>query len=102
MGSPVGHKKRGGRVAGTLNKKTQNLIDKCDAFGIDPFTALLELTNDPDVSLRFAALKEICQYIYPKRKAIELDANVDMRVIERIKEFEALPEKELKKIADGK
>lgn len=62
-----------GRKPGTPNSKTQTLIDKCEAKGIDLFDAFLEIIQDKraDPHLRFNALKEAAQYIYPKRKAIE-------------------------------
>lgn len=60
-----------GRKKGTPNRKTQDLEDLCAAKGINPFELLLEFTGPAPLEIRFAALKEICQYLYPKRKAIE-------------------------------
>lgn len=85
-----------GRKKGTPNKKTQELRDKCEAAGVDPFDVLLQICKgtkeiivkddkgkEKTVELpintehRLAAAKELCQYIYPKRKAIELTSDED-------------------------
>lgn len=60
-----------GRKAGTPNKKTQALLDKCIEKGIDPFEALLEFCKHADPNLRFSAIKEACSYLYPKRKPVD-------------------------------
>lgn len=46
-------------------------MEKCERMGIDPFEALLVLAKEEDAGIRLGALKEICQYLYPKRKALE-------------------------------
>lgn len=79
MGIPQGRPKTGGRKAGVPNKKTQDLMEKCEAQGFDPFQAMINIaihSNDPN--FKFSALKEICQYIYPKRKALEMSTNPEM------------------------
>lgn len=42
----------------------------------NPIIEMAAIANDPEVPLemRFAAHKEIAQYVEPKRKAIEVDA----------------------------
>lgn len=60
-----------GRKKGTPNRKTELLMEKCERLGIDPFEALLELTKTAEDDIRLGALKEICQYLYPKRKSLE-------------------------------
>lgn len=62
-----------GRKKGTPNRKTQILQDICEQEGVDPFRGLLEITRSDDTNLRFQALKEVCQYLYPKRKSLEHD-----------------------------
>lgn len=63
-----------GRKKGTPNRKTADLLAKCEAKGVDVFELMLEYAIHPcEPTLRFQALKELCQYIYPKRKAIEHD-----------------------------
>lgn len=68
-------KKTGGRQKGTPNKDTKALQDRIASKypGWDPVEAMAEIAQDDknDVMIRLAALKEIAQYIHPKRKAIE-------------------------------
>lgn len=75
MAAPKGHKKWGGRQKGTPNKDTQALQDRIASKypGWDPVEAMAEIARDEqnDVMIRLAALKEVSQYIHPKRKAIE-------------------------------
>jgi hypothetical protein len=93
-----GHKKLGGRTKGTLNKVTQDILDRAAEMGVDPFQILLyycarnwkalgyssetitkvlkdggtiEVERIPP-ERQLEAVKEACQYMYPKRKAIEL------------------------------
>lgn len=61
-----------GRVKGTPNKKTQTLFEVCEEEGIDPFRGLLMLTKHADVTIKLQALKEVCRYLYPIRKAVEI------------------------------
>ena len=68
-----GHKKVGGRRAGTPNRTTIDLFAKCDAAGIDPFGELLVLCKNAEANIKLAALKEVSSYLYPKRKALELE-----------------------------
>lgn len=62
-----------GRKKGTLNRQTVALEEICEKHKINPFEAMIKLalTTDKD-ELRFNALKELCQYLYPKRKAVEV------------------------------
>ena len=73
-GSKPGER-RGGRQKGTPNKDTKALCDRiAERYpGWDPVEAMAEIAQDDtnDVMIRLAALKEIAQYIHPKRKAIE-------------------------------
>ncbi len=60
-----------GRVKGTPNKRTLDLMQKCEERGLDPFSVLLDMLKESDVMVRLQAAKELCQYLYPKRKPIE-------------------------------
>lgn len=86
-------KKTGGRKAGTPNKKTQIVEDILNAIGCNPIENLARIANGepmkamiglnkdsgdyvvdevpPTLEQRLAANKELAQYVYPKRKAIE-------------------------------
>lgn len=102
MGVHPGVKKMGGRVKGVPNKKTTTLIQKCEELKVDPFEILLlfakgdwkalgypmskqvksytqsgEAIEEDVISpeLRGQCAKEACQYLYPKRKAVELSSD---------------------------
>lgn len=73
-----------GRRKGSPNKKTLALMEKAQALGIDPFEILLLFAKGDCVALgyppgsidpvsRLKAASDACQYLYPKRKAIQLD-----------------------------
>lgn len=87
---------KAGRKKGTLNKKTQDLMELTEKLNCNPFEVLLhfangdykalgyeetktkiaadgtvfqELTIAPE--LRQKSAKDACEYLFPKRKAIE-------------------------------
>lgn len=70
--------KVGGRVKGTMNRKSEALFDLCEEMGYNPFAELLKLSQETlEESVRASCLKELCQYLYPKRKAIEHSMDQD-------------------------
>ena len=79
MSRPPGLAKTGGRVPGTPNKQTDALIRKLHALGCDPLEGLALIALDPqtDVALKVRCFAELAQYIYPKRKAIDLPLGND-------------------------
>lgn len=80
MARKPGTPKTGGRQKGTPNKPKQALLETIQAKYPDyhPVIAMAEIANDPNKpdDMRFMAHKEIAQYIEPKRKAVEMDANI--------------------------
>lgn len=66
--------KTGGRKAGTPNKRTATVEEKLAALGCDPIEGMAKIAMDPatDVAVRVQVLKELAQYVTPKRKSIEL------------------------------
>ena len=67
-------KKTGGRIKGTPNKDSADLkaLLAANYPNWDPVIAMAEIAHTTrDESIRLAALKEVSQYIHPKRKAIE-------------------------------
>jgi CMP-2-keto-3-deoxyoctulosonic acid synthetase len=88
-----------GRKRGTPNKQTKMLMDICEEEGIDPFRAMIKaasrISHPKD---QVDAYEKICQYIYPKRKAIEHTANVDPALLEAAESLSQLSEDELRKI----
>jgi hypothetical protein len=67
-----GHK-TGGRVAGTPNRKTQEISDLLESLGCDPIKGMAKIAMDPKHTpeLRGRMFAELAQYIYPKRKAFD-------------------------------
>lgn len=107
-GRKPGTPKTGGRQPGVLNKNRQSLLDKCDQRGIDLFDSLLELAQDSDKAIRFAAIKEASQYVYAKRRSLEHSGSIDPKMAEaaeqialmsKEQQIEAL-EEELKKLKE--
>ena len=81
-GSKPGER-RGGRKKGTPNKRTASVQEKLDKIGLDPIEAMaqlvkdeLEMGDDKDKGLIKDLLKELAQYVAPKRKAVEVAAEV--------------------------
>ena len=74
-----GFRSGAGRPKGSLGEKTKAVQAKLDQLGCDPIEALanISMDNSNTPELRFQANKELAQYIAPKRKAIEMDANLD-------------------------
>lgn len=82
MGKPKGVQKTGGRKPGVPNKKTQALIDICFEEGLDVWRAMVRLAKEGEEGIKLSMLKELAQYLYPKRKAVEhsLGANLKRTV----------------------
>jgi hypothetical protein len=78
MGAPKGHRKWGGRAKGTPNKKTQELLAICFEEGLDVWRAMIKLAKEGEPHVKQAMLKELAQYLFPKRKAIELSGEVGL------------------------
>jgi len=98
-----GSEKTGGRQKGSPNKNTRTLLERAESLKVDPFEILLrfakgdwkglgyksattvKITKAGDVveidviepDLRVTAAKAACEYLHPKRKAIELSSNED-------------------------
>jgi len=73
QGSQPGER-RGGRTAGTPNKRTAELIERLAELECDPVEGLAAIANDPatDAVLRARVYADLLPYLYPKRKAMEL------------------------------
>lgn len=78
MGAPKGHKKYGGRQKGTPNKSTEALFELCKKNGIDVFEAMVVLAcEEKDKDKKFYRLSVIAEYLYAKRKAVEVSEDPD-------------------------
>lgn len=62
-----------GRKKGTPNKKTELLQQKLERHNYDPIDALVALIPELDPKSKAHVALELMQYVYPKRKAIELN-----------------------------
>lgn len=92
-----------GRQAGTLNKKSRSLEDRCKELNFSPFDALLDLAQFSDTEkIRFAAIKELCAYLYPKRKAIEHFGSVNNPYLDMpLEKLAALAREKLNSVDSG-
>lgn len=67
--------KKGGRVKGTPNKKTQDVIDRLAELKCDPIEGMARIAqlamDEADLHLAGQMYRELAQYVAPKRKAIE-------------------------------
>jgi len=113
-----------GRKKGTLNRKTKELQDKCDELGVDPFEVLLLMTKGDwkalgyesktrlvsasehgDIyedtippKLRADCAKEVCNYLLPKRKAVEHTGKLDLGLQAIVEDLATKTEEELKQL----
>jgi len=78
--------------AGSPNKNKKALIKLLeDKYpGYEPILEMVSIAVDDsnDIRIRFDANKEVAQYIYPKLKAIEVQANVSGDVALRLLQVE--------------
>ena len=76
--------KTGGRVKGTPNKPTQNIIDKLAELDCDPIEGMATIArqamDENDLILAGSMFKELAQYVAPKRKSIEMTGDVNLDV----------------------
>ena len=68
--------KTGGRVVGTPNKRTQDLMERLDALGVDPVDGLAAIARDETapLELRARVQMELMGYLFPKRKALDVSS----------------------------
>ena len=68
-----------GRPKGSRNYKTLVFEERLESLKCDPVQVLANICNDEneETNLRLTAAKELVGYIYPKRKAIELEHKGD-------------------------
>ena len=73
-GRPLGYPKTGGRAKGTPNRATQEISDRLAAMGCDPLIGLAEiaLSKKTPLELKVRCFTELAQYIYPKRKPVDI------------------------------
>lgn len=73
--------KRGGRQAGTPNKRTLDVIAKLESLDCDPVQGMASVASQAmekgDLQLAGNMYKELAQYVAPKRRAVELTSEVE-------------------------
>ena len=86
MPRPKGLPKTGGRARGTPNKATDALARKLTKLGCDPIEGLAKIALDPatETVLKVRCFAELAQYIYPKRKAVDLDSSKESELRVRV------------------
>ena len=76
-GRPPGQPRTGGRQKGTPNKKTAEVRDLLLSLKCDPVRgmALIAMNKKNPPELRGRMYSELAQYMWPKRKAIEVSGD---------------------------
>ena len=70
-GSAKGER-RGGRKKGTPNKRTADIVERLK--GVDIVGELLEIARTTEKEeTKVTVYKELMKYVYPQRKAVEMD-----------------------------
>lgn len=100
MPRPKGLPKTGGRKVGTPNIDYKTLEHRCQDAGLDFFDELIKIGKDPLNKDYFAAVREGCQYVYPKKKALEVSGDLNIQLATMAKEFSEMPKEELIKIIE--
>lgn len=85
--------KTGGRIAGTPNKRTQDLQERLEALGVDPLQGLALIAKDETapLELRAKVQMDLMAYLYPRRKALDVGSSNQQPVSIRIG-LSALPD----------
>ena len=78
--------KTGGRKAGTPNRKATEITELLESLGHNPIEAMVRIAPNPKASLELRGRMnaELAQYVYPKRKAVEVAADKDAPVLHRV------------------
>jgi len=76
-----------GRPKGAVSAKTLIVEEKLKAVGCDPIKEMAKLAMDKKVaeSVRAKLLADLANYVYPKRRAVEMD--VPEETLETVQEF---------------
>ncbi len=93
-GRPPGHKKSGGRQKGVLNKSSLPIEELCALHNCNPVEVMIEFAKGDDKGFKFQAAKELMNYILPKKRALEIDANVNIELAKKAEEYAKLPKEE--------
>ncbi len=76
-----------GRQKGTPNKSTQDLEAICEKHGVNVFEAMIMIIKDTeDKPKRFEMLSKVADYLYSKRKQVEVETG-DKGFVVRIEDY---------------
>lgn len=110
MPRPKGLPKTGARLRGTPNRATEALCQRLATLGCDPREGLAKIASGPatEPSLRVRCFAELAQYVYPKRRAVDLASaeasKMKILVVEYIGSKDGtprLPDEPLKSCSDA-
>ena len=92
--------RRGGRTKGTPNKRTQQVMDILNNLDCNPIEGLVKIANiameKQDYALAGSMYKELSQYAFPKRRAVEMSAEIKPSI--EIEELTDQQRRNLKKL----
>ena len=76
-------RKTGGRIKGTPNKKTEEVVERLFNLGCDPISGMAHIAMDTNNSpeLRGKMYAELAGYLFPKRKATEINTDDGPKVV---------------------
>ncbi len=79
-----------GRPMGSKNKLTLAVTDRLEALGCDPIEgmAMIAMDEGAELSIRAQMYKELAQYVAPKRKAVEMQAEGQLSLVDVIRSIE--------------
>ncbi len=102
MSFQPGRSKTGGRKKGVKNKFNRDLAKICEDQDFNPFEALMDLAKNPKTKggLKLGALKELCEYLFPKRRRMEFEGSAYLHIVREVEQLSKLPSAELKKLAE--
>jgi hypothetical protein len=79
-----------GRPKGSRNKQNLAITDRLQALGCDPIEglAMIAMNEGAELSIRAQMYKELAQYVAPKRKAVEMQAEGEFSLVDVIRSIE--------------
>jgi len=84
MARVVGLPKTGGRKKGTPNKSTLDLQEALESRGVDIVGLLAQTLPELTADRRADVLIDLMTFVYPKRKAVELNTISDVESLPRV------------------
>ena len=101
MAFQKGKPKTGGRTKGTPNKATP-LFAVCEEVELDVFKEMVLIAKrQSDDVIQFGMLRDIAPYLHARKKAIEVDANINMDLAQEAESYMDLSAKEQIKLMEA-